>query len=476
MASCAKLRLLSGSSCTCLESIRFWSAGVGCTSCCAAVTSTTSARPPTVSLPFNSTRSLTCSEMPFTVDVWKPAERERHLVVPDGQQLQAVEPGRGRHRLERPAGAQIRRHDGDARHDGARLVGDGPDEGGGGLLREGRCRPGEDEHHEEQAGFLHSVGSLVQPPRARHDDRGGTGRTGGHRRPIYSNSRNVSSRGRAPPACERSRLARVRGKMAPDLGGPPMRLTVAVRFACAALLLFTSPAAAQSPRRPLALRRSFEGARRLGPAGVARRQVGRVRRRHAGRREGQARLGPLDGDLGRQGACASHLVSRDERADAALEPGRPLPRLLERARRRGREEEGRAGLAARPAGRRGAEADRHQGRRVRLCLVARRQAPLPRRDDFDPTSDPEKMEGWKRKTAPPIVVDRYHFKSDQGGYLRRLYSHLTLFEVDSKKAERADARRVRRPVAVVVARRHVDRLRQQPHAPTPTATTTRTCT
>ena len=72
VASCTKLRLLSGSSCTCLESIRFCSAGVGCTSCCAAVTSTTSATPPTVSLPFNSTRSLTCSEMPFTVDVWKP--------------------------------------------------------------------------------------------------------------------------------------------------------------------------------------------------------------------------------------------------------------------------------------------------------------------------------------------------------------------------------------------------------------------
>ncbi len=62
----------------------------------------------------------------------------------------------------------------------------------------------------------------------------------------------------------------------------------------------------------------------------------------------------------------------------------------------------------------------------RLCLVV---------NDFDPASDPEKMEGWKRKTAPPIVIDRYHFKSDEGGYLRRLYSHLTLFEVDTKKAE-----------------------------------------
>jgi dipeptidyl aminopeptidase/acylaminoacyl peptidase len=62
----------------------------------------------------------------------------------------------------------------------------------------------------------------------------------------------------------------------------------------------------------------------------------------------------------------------------------------------------------------------------RLCLQV---------DDFDPASDPEKMEGWKRKTEPPIVIDRYHFKSDAGGYLRRLYSHLTLFDVDSRKAE-----------------------------------------
>ena len=56
-------------------------------------------------------------------------------------------------------------------------------------------------------------------------------------------------------------------------------------------------------------------------------------------------------------------------------------------------------------------------------------------DDFDPTSDPEKMDGWKRKTTPPIVIDRYHFKSDKGGYLTRLYSHLTLFDVATKKAE-----------------------------------------
>ncbi len=56
-------------------------------------------------------------------------------------------------------------------------------------------------------------------------------------------------------------------------------------------------------------------------------------------------------------------------------------------------------------------------------------------DDPDPTDEPEKMEGWKRKTAPPIVIDRYAFKRDLGGYMTHLHSHLYLFDLDSKKAE-----------------------------------------
>ncbi len=55
--------------------------------------------------------------------------------------------------------------------------------------------------------------------------------------------------------------------------------------------------------------------------------------------------------------------------------------------------------------------------------------------DPDPADDPEKMEGWKRKTAPPIVIDRYLFKQDRSGYLKRLYEHLWLFDVASRKAE-----------------------------------------
>jgi dipeptidyl aminopeptidase/acylaminoacyl peptidase len=56
-------------------------------------------------------------------------------------------------------------------------------------------------------------------------------------------------------------------------------------------------------------------------------------------------------------------------------------------------------------------------------------------NDFDPSSEPEKKEGWKRKTAPPIVIDRYHFKEDGDGYLGGLRSHLQLFDLQTRTAE-----------------------------------------
>ena len=55
-------------------------------------------------------------------------------------------------------------------------------------------------------------------------------------------------------------------------------------------------------------------------------------------------------------------------------------------------------------------------------------------NDLDPADEPEKMDGWKRKTAPPIVIDRYHFKEDRTGYLKNLYSHVGVFDVASKTA------------------------------------------
>jgi dipeptidyl aminopeptidase/acylaminoacyl peptidase len=56
-------------------------------------------------------------------------------------------------------------------------------------------------------------------------------------------------------------------------------------------------------------------------------------------------------------------------------------------------------------------------------------------NDPDPNDEPEKMEGWKRKTRPPIVIDRYHFKQDGEGYLGPLRTHLSIFDVESRKAE-----------------------------------------
>jgi dipeptidyl aminopeptidase/acylaminoacyl peptidase len=55
--------------------------------------------------------------------------------------------------------------------------------------------------------------------------------------------------------------------------------------------------------------------------------------------------------------------------------------------------------------------------------------------DKDPADEPEKMEGWKRKTAPPIVIDRYHYKQDREGYLKRFYTHVYVFDIASKKLE-----------------------------------------
>ena len=67
----------------------------------------------------------------------------------------------------------------------------------------------------------------------------------------------------------------------------------------------------------------------------------------------------------------------------------------------------------------------------RLVLVV--NDPDPR--DPDDEKDKEKKDATP-KTPKPIVVDRYHFKADIRGYLRGERSHLYLFDVASKKAER----------------------------------------
>jgi dipeptidyl aminopeptidase/acylaminoacyl peptidase len=61
----------------------------------------------------------------------------------------------------------------------------------------------------------------------------------------------------------------------------------------------------------------------------------------------------------------------------------------------------------------------------RLAIIA---------SDPDPDEDPEK-DASKKKTPKPIVIDRYQFKRDGAGYLRRLRSHLYLFEVATQSSE-----------------------------------------
>jgi dipeptidyl aminopeptidase/acylaminoacyl peptidase len=55
-------------------------------------------------------------------------------------------------------------------------------------------------------------------------------------------------------------------------------------------------------------------------------------------------------------------------------------------------------------------------------------------DPRDPKDD-DKAAPDKKKTPPPIVIDRYQFKQDVDGYLRNERKHLYLFDVATKKAE-----------------------------------------
>jgi dipeptidyl aminopeptidase/acylaminoacyl peptidase len=48
--------------------------------------------------------------------------------------------------------------------------------------------------------------------------------------------------------------------------------------------------------------------------------------------------------------------------------------------------------------------------------------------------DPEN-DGKDPKTIPPIKIDRYHFKQDIEGYLQHRYSHLYLYDIESKKLD-----------------------------------------
>ncbi|HEX6462812.1 MAG TPA: S9 family peptidase, partial [Vicinamibacterales bacterium] len=56
-------------------------------------------------------------------------------------------------------------------------------------------------------------------------------------------------------------------------------------------------------------------------------------------------------------------------------------------------------------------------------------------DPRDPKDEDSPAGADKKKTPPPIVIDRYHFKEDVQGYLRNERTHLYLFDLATKKAD-----------------------------------------
>jgi dipeptidyl aminopeptidase/acylaminoacyl peptidase len=51
----------------------------------------------------------------------------------------------------------------------------------------------------------------------------------------------------------------------------------------------------------------------------------------------------------------------------------------------------------------------------------------------DAEVEPERQPGWLRKTAPPLVIDGFHFKQDREGYLTGRQKHLQLLDLASRK-------------------------------------------
>lgn len=140
--------------------------------------------------------------------------------------------------------------------------------------------------------------------------------------------------------------------------------------------------------------------------------------------------------VGWDGAEEIRLTSSPD--DESMPRWSPDGRFLAFLASRGTEEEKKLGAQVWLLDRRGGEALRLTGIKGGVNDYA--WSPDGRRlvlvvADPNPADEPEKMEGWKRKTAPPIVIDRYHFKEDRTGYLQRLYSHLWLFDVAARKAE-----------------------------------------
>ena len=197
------------------------------------------------------------------------------------------------------------------------------------------------------------------------------------------------------------------------------RTFIAALNLCLAFALAAPLAAAQSTpaKRPIALDDLVRIKGVGDPQRLAGRRVGRLHRSVDRRGKGQARHRHLDGQLGRH-ADRPLTFEPESETSPALEPGRPVPRVPRLARQRGGEEEGRAGLAARPGGRRSQKLTDIKGGvadyawspdSTRLVFVDERRRSRP--------TSPRRWKAGSARPPPPIVIDRYHFKQDREGYL-----------------------------------------------------------
>ena len=136
------------------------------------------------------------------------------------------------------------------------------------------------------------------------------------------------------------------------------------------------------------------------------------------RREGQARHRRLDGELGRRADGAPDVVARQRELARA---GARTASTSRSSRRRGDEDEKKKGAQVWLLNRPGGEAQKLtdiEGGVSDYAWSPDSKRLVFAKSDKDPADEPEKMEGWKRKTKPPIVIDRYHFKQDREGYLQ----------------------------------------------------------
>ena len=142
----------------------------------------------------------------------------------------------------------------------------------------------------------------------------------------------------------------------------------------------------------------------------------------------------LDGELGRHTAGAAH-VQPGERIVARS--GAPTAATSPSSRRAATRDEKKKGAQVWLLNRAGGEALKltdvkggvddyawsPDGKRLALAV-----------DDPDPNDEPEKKEGWKRKTEPPIVIDRATTsKRTPAATSVRSITHLALFDVGSRR-------------------------------------------